>query len=650
MSTVTGILLCTSVFTARPGLSVEWQPVTEADWAVAEGQDQAVPGAVVIFEKVAIDDENMFEDASYYSVYQRIRILSAEGRDWGEIIIPNLAAEQEISEIAGRTLHRDGDSFDLKKSHVYEKEVLIGEGVRVRQKAFWLPAITADCIVEYYIKYRLKESPHIWVIQKEIPMLYSECVWRVCRGRGLRGTDYRDFLSEGSPQYVVLYADEQVQVEKRPPIDDFEEIVFSVSDVPAFEPEPFSLPGIAVKWQMRRFYGQPGGAPSYWRDRSNAFEENLRAFTSINQRLLEVVADFPEMSSDMQRVETACDWLNENIRNVDLDKIASDAGANRCVDHVVTHGYGNSLEINTLLFAMLHQMGIDAKFAFTINRNDNLFVPDAKYWQFDRTLVAVPDAGAGYTFLKGGYDYLAPGQLDWYNEGVPALIIGDPDRQFFTVGVSDAEANQTSRDMSLRMSEDLHMTGTAVEECTGQRARSHRVNLRKVKDTEMSQYLSDYFSRSLGPLSADSFTLDGLEDYHLPVSITCNLDGYYLGRQTRSQLVMRASDFFSKQENPFTSDKRRYEIVLDYAEQLTETLTLALPEGWRVAVLPADTAFANAVGECGISYESNDGSLLIRRMFKVDKPMWEARAYDDVRDLFRARQAFSEIVVTVNKQ
>jgi hypothetical protein len=401
------LLLWTSVFTAQPGLCIEWQPVTEVDWAVAEDPDRGGYGAVIIFEKVAIDDENMFEDASYYSVYQRIRILSAEGRNWGEIIIPDLAAEQEISEIKGRTLHRDGDSFDLKESHVYEKEVLIGEGIKARQKAFWLPAVTADCIVEYYIEYRLDESPNIWVIQKDIPMLYGECVWRVCRGKGLRGTDYRDFLNEGSPQYVALYVAEQFKVEKRPPIDDFEEMVFRVSNVPAFQPEPFSPPGIAVKWQMRRFYGQPGGAPSYWRNRSNAFEENLKAFTSINQRLQEVVAGFPEMSSDVQRVDTACDWLNNNIRNVDLDRIGSDAEANRCVDHVVMHGYGNSLEINTLLFAMLRQMGIDAKFAFTINRNDNLFVSDAKYWQFDRTLVAVPVAGTGYAFLKGGYDYLA---------------------------------------------------------------------------------------------------------------------------------------------------------------------------------------------------------------------------------------------------
>lgn len=646
---VAGLLLGLAASVAQPGLAFEWEQVTEADWAVAEDPDKDIRDAVMIFEKIRVDDENMVDRKTYYSVYRRIRILSGEGRSWGDVVAPYIKKTQKLEDIQGRTLHRDGDVFDLKESYIFDKEVVAGEGTKVKQKAFSLPAVSEDCIIEYYVKYRLDESPHVWIIQKDIHMLDGEYVWRFCRGRGLRGTEFRNFAKTDAPNYVVLHAEEHLNIDSRPSLKDPDELVFTIEDVPAFRSEPFSLPDIALKWQMRHYYGEPGVAASFWGDICRDFEANLKEFTSYNDRLQKVIENFPYMSSDLERVNTAYDWLNSNIRNVNLDESDEEVEGNGCVDHVVMHGYGNSLEISSLFYDMLREMEIDAKMAFGINRNENMFIPDAKYWQFDRSLVAVPQAGGGYAFYKPGYDYLAPGQLDWYNEGTTALVVGDPDEQFFAIPISDAAMNEKSRSLELTIGEDLHLAGTMTEEATGQPARLHRIGMRKSDNAGVKQYLKECLAGSVPTFDADSLAVENLENNRRTLGIRCLVEANFEGQQVGSRLLLMPSDLFSKHENPFTTDERAHEIDFNYAHRTIESIDLDMPERWAVETVPSDTTFSNRVGECRISFKVLESGLSIESRFTIAEPVWQPEAYEDIKKLFQARKTFSETTVVISR-
>jgi hypothetical protein len=426
------------------------------------------------------------------------------------------------------------------------------------------------------------------------------------------------------------------------------ELVFTAADVPAFEQEPFSPPDIALKWQVRHYYGGPETAAAFWAQRSEGFAENLKFFTSQNERLRRVLDGLPETPA-AGGVQAAYGWLNENIININLDEVTGEVEGNGCVDDVITHGYGNSLEISSVFYDMLRQMTIGAKIAFAVNRNDNVFISDARYWQFDRTLVAIPDGTGGYTFYKPGYDYLAPGQVDWYSEGTTALIVGDRDRRFTTVPLSAAGINRTSRDLTLSMSENLRLEGTMTEYCEGQPARSHRVPLRNSSEAEVVQYLRDHLAEILPRLGASAPSVDHLEDNRQPLVISCSVEGDYSGQQMGSKLLFRPYHFLGKQESPFTQEGRAYSLVFEYAHETVENLNLDLPPGWRADATPNDTTFSNQVGECGISFVASDEGLTIRRVFVLSSPLWEASVYEDVRSLFQARQAFSEIAVVLSR-
>jgi hypothetical protein len=643
------LALMAVTFAAQAVLGFDWEPITDVDWAVHEDADRGVRDAAVIFEKIRVDDEEMLKDKCYYSVYSRIRILSSEGRRWGDVVAPYLMKEQRIEEIEGRTVHRDGSVFPLDKSQVFEKEVFVSEGLKVKQKAFSLPAVSEDCIVEYFLRFRLEESPHVWKIQKDIHMLEGEYLWQFCRGKGLVGTEYRAFLKEVVPNYVVRGPEDKLEIQRRPSLKDAKELLFSIEDVPAFESEPFSPPDAALKWQMRHYYGEPGVAAAFWGDISKKWADILDEFTKSNRLAEKAMRDFPFMSSTLQKVNTAYAWVNDNVQNLDINTPDTEVRRSGCVDHVIYQGWGNSVEISAVFYDMLREMDIDAKMAFAIDRDEDLFIPEAKYWQFNKALVAVPLTDDAYTFYQPGYEYLAPGEVDWYYEGVSAMVVGDPDEQFVTIPFSQAESNWVTRHVSLNMNQDMRLTGTIVEECEGQFAQRHRRKLRKSGETELTQYLKEHIADHFATFETDSLSVKDLSNNRRPLVMESSVETDFPGQQAGSLLLLRPCDFFSKQDNPFTSEERKYRIMFPFSQDIVENLEIVLPQGWAADKLPRDTTFSNQVGRVEVTFGSSGGTVSIQNHLTIDQPVWEATAYPDIQELFQARQMFKETTVIVKR-
>ena len=633
------------------GSDFEWAPVTDADWQIIEDPVRGIRDAVILFEKVVVDDEELIKkECTHYTLYRRIRILSSEGREWGDALSDYLQEGQKIEEIRGRTLLRDGTSYELDEDQVKEKEVLVTKDFKVKQKAFSLPGVSDDCIVEYYLKYKLDGPPNRWLIQKDIYMIEGEYTWKVCRGRGLKGSEYRKFDNDVAPNYIVLHCEDELNVERRPSLKDTHELIFTIADVPAFESEPYSPPAISLKWQMHYYYAEPGPASVFWGKVIQELEENVDAFTSYNHYVCDRAKSFSHYTRDSQKIRNTCAWFNKNITNLDIDRSGEERKGNGCVSHVIEHGYGHSPEICCTYYDMLRELNIDAKMAFTIDRDDDFFIEDAKYWQFTRWLVAVPDEEGGYAFYKPGYDYLKPGQVDWYNEGTQALVAGDPGQLFYTIPHSAPETNQRSGTLDLVLDENFHLSGTLVEENTGQCAAAHRFGLRKTDDAGEIQYLKETLEERYPAFEPDSFIVEGMEDSRLTLTLACNVESDFAGQKMGNRLLMRPADFLSPEDNPFTSDERKYDIMLNYARETSQSVTVTFPAGWSVEAVPSDTTFSNGVGRCGITFETGDGSVTIKRFSAIMKPEWGVEAYPDIKDFFATRQALNDMTVVLKRE
>jgi hypothetical protein len=471
--TLTGLLVCTEA--PAKDDSFAWAPVTDSDWAIAADSSRGIHSAVMIFEKVVADDTKLQKDLVYRTIYRRIRILNSQGRQWADVALPVLSQNQKIVEVRGRTILPDGSAVDMDRTAVHQTTIVKTKGVKVKQATFSLPGVTDNCIVEYMVTYKLDGYISNWIIQKDIPLLSAEMEWRL----GVF-TVYSLFEnlahSVVTPNYLWLNSNRSAKVTPLPNLKEPTHIMFEVSNLPAFEPEPFSLPEDYLRSKLVTYYGSNESPAAYWGDWATSIREWAVEFCASNKRLKKVVATFADLPTEEDKIAAAFNWLRDSIVNTSYDDVIAGAGAkagqvidpkeNKSVDDVFKHRYGTAREISYAFWDMLRELNIDAMIARVMSREDDLFVMQAKYWQFDHTIVGVTSGDGSVKFFSPGHAFTTPEFVPWYLQGVTALVTL-ADANFVNVPFSSASLSTAVRSYTYTVEPDLAVKGAMQSTLAG---------------------------------------------------------------------------------------------------------------------------------------------------------------------------------------
>jgi hypothetical protein len=405
-----------------------WDPVPPSVWDLREDTSKGEQHAVMIFEKAVADDRNLEDEECYYSIYRRLMLFSADAKKWGDVAVEYLPETENIEVIQARTVLPDGREIVMQKGDTHTKEIFKSEGLKVKEVAFSLPGLTEKCLVEYYVRYRMKNGNHTWLFQKEIPLLHGEYRWKFHQGQTMRAKvgDYVIVYSGVFPNYLAVNALQQVKVEQIPSNEHPEEAVFSIQNVPAFHPEPFTFPDQALKGQLRFYYGSGVSAVEYWSYLSEAVRKHFDDFAREKDRLKPVLAECSKAGGTQEQINAAYQWLQKNMKNISYVEDSKEFKPNETIDDALERKYGSGADINLIFYTILGDMKIPTIMSYMTDRDRSLFYSDAKYWQFDRSMVAVPEAGGTYRYYSPGDLFLPVTHTPWQSEGVLALQLGPP--------------------------------------------------------------------------------------------------------------------------------------------------------------------------------------------------------------------------------
>ena len=127
------------------------------------------PGApaIILYRQVDRDDNGR---TSHEDNYIRIKILTEEGRKYGDVEIPFVRGSNNVVSVRARTIRPDGSvaNFDGK---VFEKTIVKARGLKYLAKTFTLPDVQVGGIIEYsytydFTEYSLYESH--WILSQEL--------------------------------------------------------------------------------------------------------------------------------------------------------------------------------------------------------------------------------------------------------------------------------------------------------------------------------------------------------------------------------------------------------------------------------------------------------------------------------------------------
>jgi len=647
------LLVFLVIVPARPAWSFEWNPITDADWQAVDATPVPPAGATMLFERMAEDDSLLFRTGSILTVYRRIAVQNASGRQWADVTIPYFHKQQFIEEVEGRVVQRDGSSTSLARSEVRDTEVLKARGKKVKSIAFSIPGVTDQCIIEYHVRYRLPEGNGSWIVQKPMPLVDGEYRWRYYRGAEL-DREVLDIVADKwkmAATYMLVYANLLVTAQAYPNAQQQTEFIFSAHDVPAFEEEPFSLPEDVRIPRVRLFYLESGKADAYWIERAAAvddnFESQMRGATEVGR----LAGGFKKAEPPATGVEEAYRWTQQNVKNTTYARTPRSCGDAKTVDAIVKAKCASQTGINTLFLALLRKMDLDATLAFAVDRDEGAFVPAAKYWQFDRSLVVLRD-GAGTTrYLSPGDPYLEPGDVPWLNEGAKAYVVRkgagkEATYELLDIPFSPPDSNRTVRVVTLTLNLDQStVTGDVDEMRTGHRARDARLICHETSAARMVDDLKKAIGDDLTAVEVDSIKVVGAANPGGLIRIDSHIKSTLSEQAVPGRVVIEPLGILRKQENPFTATRRQGAIVFDYAYELDETVIVAAPDGMTVEAVPADVAFSNSVGTSEVRFTRDGDKARVRHRLRINEPWWEVEDYAKVQTLFTKEADLSSMAI-----
>src|SRR6516164_1643017 len=146
---------------------VSFQPVVPDELKMTSEPKAPGAPAIILFREVNRDDRGR---TAHEDVYFRIKILTEEGRKYGDIEIPFFKGSGKIVNLHARTIRPDGSIVDFA-GKAFDKSIVKARGLKYMAKTFTMPDVQIGSILEYYYTEDLAEDfifDSHWILSNEL--------------------------------------------------------------------------------------------------------------------------------------------------------------------------------------------------------------------------------------------------------------------------------------------------------------------------------------------------------------------------------------------------------------------------------------------------------------------------------------------------
>ncbi len=681
------------------GRIFQWKQVSDSDWTARSLDTTHRNGisndAMILFEYTRAKDRPRY-GASVLETYFRRRILNAAGKDeYADVEYQFPRGLFDSVQVLGRTVLPDGRIVPLDTSLIVRREIETIHGDTMTIVSFSLPGVTDDCIIEYYLRYiDYTGSSHIWNYQSDLPTISARYFWypavsklrfdkstsryqRVIEelertyGLSYRITSNRLTPDDRSSAYVwqntVGAIDTKTLPENSPNV-----LVFSAKNVPAFEPEPYSIPDDLQRARVFMYRTSQSSTNRYWKNSARSFRAVFESYALKSKRLKKAIKKIKKDIPLSKWIDAAYSWTQETVMNTNYDdwylgKFQSNEHKKRkkknkrkrkkskkkdvslYIDDTLKKGYGSSVEVTLIFDEALKELGFESYTAFVTSRDSVVFSANLPYWQFDHLIVLVKTDSVTYRAYDPAIPYLAPGELRWQNEGVTALVVGDNDELFISTPMNLASENTLVRSLSIDHIDDHEWSGRSTERLRGQMA----TELRAALWPHDSAYHIQEVKRLLFPdnpaVEIDSLAISGVWNRGEPLVIDFSIRKQHLAASAGNRLFVSLKDIFGEFYSPFINEERLKPIIFDFPYTVTDNAIIELGETWKLETKPDDVKHFREYVDCQLAINSFSGAVSIQKLFRVKAPFVSHERYVEIRDLFDTRESFNEQVLSLTK-
>lgn len=627
----------------------DWRPVTPGELSLTKPSVEPDADAESLFWDVRVDDSS--SDGLALVHYVRVKIFTQRGRDRFSSYDIQFGKNTKIKDVQAKVTKADGSVVMLKKEDVHERDVVVGDGLKIKAKSFAIPSLDVGSILEYrYREIRDGGSANMALLfQRDIPI--QTISFHVKPFNGDIGMSYLPF-NMGETKF---------QKEK----DGF--YGATMTNVAAFHEEPSMLPPDEVRSWMYIYYRavQPKDTTEYWRNISkivyDGAKDRFKAGDDVKTVTQTTIAG---ATTDDEKLHKIFDFVKTQFRNLTYSTNVSDDDRKKALNaksgsDVLKIKMGSSSDIDTLFGAMARAAGFDPRVALSGDRSEMLFHPDIPNvsLMLNSSSVAIK-VGEEWKFFSPAEYFTPYGMLGWVEQGQAALISDPKELIWQNIPVSAATASMEKRTGKFKLLEDGTLEGDGRIEFTGLRSASMKAINNGDSATEQEKTLRDYVKANILPAAeVESFTIENANEPDKPFTYTFKIKVPGYASRTGKRLFLQPNVFERNSKPRFVSSTRKYAIYFSFPYSEQDDLEIELPQGFSLesADAPAPIQDTKAIGthETKISVASGGKVLLYKRSFSFGNGGnigFPATAYPVIKSYFEAYNRADVHQVTLKQE
>jgi hypothetical protein len=613
------------------------QPQSNHAWAWAISQRRprtassppAAPKApaIYLYRQVDRDDRDALE-----MVYERVKILTEEGRKYADIEIPYSKNDETIRSIQARAIKPDGTIANFN-GEIFDKTLVKTRGARYVAKTFTIPDVQVGSILEY--RYRREMNGNFvfnsnWILSAD---LYT-------RRAKFSLQPYEEFAIRWSWPYGLPTG-------TIGPAEKHGLIQLEAHDVPAFVAEDYMPPENLLKYRVEFVYEAGGNDEkepvAYWKhfgkQRFHEINDFIDARRAMEEAVAQIIApgDTPEAklrkiygrvqqirNVSFERQKTADEEKREHLHSI------SDVG------DVWKRGYGTGEQITWLMLALARAAGLQADPIEVATRDVFFFSQAMMNGNQLNTNVVLVNLDGKDIYLDPGAAYTPFGMLPWNETAVQGLRFNKDGGAWLTTPLPPAADSRIACTGKLRLSPQGSLEVKLTVTFSGLEALTLRLDERHEDAADRKLYLEQRV-QALVPVGIEVHLANAPDwDSSAPTLVAeydLKVTGWVVGAGRR--LLAPSALLGGAETHVFEHPDRLYPIYFQYPHEQDDDITVSLPPGLSATSLPKPENMDLNVLAYRRSVGAQGGELHLERRLAVSSPIVQAKFYDQVRKFYQ---------------
>lgn len=622
----------------------EWRPVSAEELAMKTPKVEADADAEAIFWEVRVDDSS--ETDLSLKHYVRIKIFTERGREkYSKVDIPFFKG-MKIKEVAARVIKTDGTITELNKADVFEREIVKGDGIKLKAKSFAVPNIEPGVILEYRYREAVDNASAGEMdlrFQRDIPIQESTYYIKPFDGNASLG--YMAF-NMGDTKFIK---------------DKKGFYVAKMENVPALKEEPRMPPADEVRSWAFLYYSN---VRNNWAFISGLFG---KAFKDVSKPNGEVKSKAQELAAgaqtDEEKLSKLFQFAKTQIKNVTFDSSLTDEARveiikkNKTAGDVLKNRQGGAADVDLLFSSMATALGYDSRPVLSGDRSEMFFKPQNQSLRFVHPCCIAVKVNNNWKFYNPGAYFMPEGMLVWNEEETAAMVAGEKDYYWVDTPLSNTDKSMAKRTGKFTLSEDGTLEGTVRMEYTGHLAYSYKMQNYDASPNKREENIKDEIKRRMSTAEISDLTIENAGDPEKPFVYQFKVRVPNYAQRTGKRLFVQPGFFEYGEEPIFAGATRKYDIFFHYPWSEKDTIEISLPKGFALdsADAPAPLSDPQKIGslDINISTDKEQTFLKYNRNFFFGGgglTLFPVNAYQPLKNLFDAFHKADTHTITLRQK